>query len=121
MVRGAEVGDLGGHAAAERRGVEPGDGADRGPPRAEALPQPVGAGADGGHAADAGDDDPPRLTHELPLSAAPARPASVRCAMWWMNSGPITRLAAGTLISGQAGPSHQWLMVTSMPPGPGSN
>ncbi len=43
---------------AERRGVEASNRADGGATRLETLPQPLHAGPDGGHRADAGDDNP---------------------------------------------------------------
>jgi hypothetical protein len=47
-------------------------------------------------------------------STCRAIPASVREAIPWMKTGPITRFAAARPTSGQRGPRHSCTIVTSV-------
>src|SRR6185503_11829062 len=113
MVLRAEVGDFGGDAAAKRRWVEAGDRPDRRCAGFETGPQAVRRRADRRDRADAGDHDPAHVA-----SAAALIPASVRDAMPWMNTGPITRLAASRPMRGQRGPSQVCTISASTAPPP---
>ena len=126
VVGGVEVVHLARDPGLEHGRVEPGDGADGGAAPVQPVPEPLDAEADGRDRADPGDHHAAlgRIHHApdaFPVSGRPSStnrliPASVRDAIPWMNTGPITSSAAGRPISGQRGPVHSCTMVTSVPP-----
>src|SRR5690606_5682029 len=78
----------------------------------QSLPHRLDTDADRSHQPDPGYRD---LLLHSPLPAALAIPASVREAMAWMNTGPITRLAAMPPIRGQRGPGHSCTITMRVP------
>ncbi len=113
MVGGVEVVHLRGDPGPERSRIEPGDFTHRRHTPPQPRPEALDADSDRRDGADPGDDDSPRVSHRS-ASTARARPASVRDAMPCTKIGPMTHSAAGTRISGHAGPSQVCTMVTSV-------
>src|SRR5207249_9048317 len=123
VVREAKVGAFGREAVAKRRRMETSDLAHGHASGGESRPKSVHRRADGRHGAHAGDQDSPPTVVHLVASVHPGAsprgqppfdgrstsrliPASVRDAIPWMNTGPITSVAASGPTSGHAGPPH---------------
>ena len=104
VIGGHEVLHLAGDARLERGRVEPRDAADRRRASPESVPQPVDSQPDRGDGPDSRDHHPPCVAHAAPASTARRMPASVRDAIPWMNTGPMTHVAAGPPMTGQRGP-----------------
>src|SRR5690348_14405799 len=132
-----EIVDLGGVVTAEHRRVPPRDRPHSGAAGLKTLPQALASSADRTDDADPGDCDATlccghgyldgeSLTRERQIaadltqigsaSAILASPSSVRLAMPWTNTGPMTFVAAIPPTTGHGGPFQACTMRTRVPP-----